>query len=83
MAPFWTGAPPIEDLIGILVNVAGAWNGVIRVGNALAMGMRAAYLNSAVVCYLLSCGESQITGIKVRSFLPPCQLGKYIKMYRK
>lgn len=45
---FWTGAPLVQGLIGILVNVAGAWDRGIKLRYAFTMGMRAARLNSAV-----------------------------------
>lgn len=67
---FWTDAlHPMQVLVGILISITGVRDWGIRMRNALALGMGGSCLNSAVVGYLMICGKSEITGIKISPFL--------------
>jgi ApbE superfamily uncharacterized protein (UPF0280 family) len=60
----------MQILVGFLVNVTGSWDRGRRMRNIAPVGMRSACLNSAEIGHSMSGGKSEVTGVKVRPFLP-------------
>lgn len=67
---FGTCIPPMQIIVGFLVNVAGSRDRGRRVGNIVPVEMRSACLNSVEIGHSMSGGKSKVAGVKVSPFLP-------------